>query len=177
MSLKFFIRLKSYDNTNNNNEKIPLIRAELGKIWLSIFNGFCGWVNEKGMQAAERTVSTNGWKSCWKWKVREQGIKVTYILKCNMLRDLKQHPFVTYCLLKSNVVNASTFEMRVMHSKQTNGLNFKIAFTVDNYNKKCETVFIIQFLCTIVNIDISVCSMLPLNFKDTFYLCDESKLD
>lgn len=56
----------------NNNEKIYLLRGELGKIWLSVFLGFCGWVNGKLMQAAENTISTNGLKSCWKWKVSRQ---------------------------------------------------------------------------------------------------------
>ncbi|XP_052697616.1 uncharacterized protein LOC128175814 [Crassostrea angulata] len=42
--------------------------ANLGKIWLSVIGGFCGWVHEKLMRAAERTLSTNQWKSCWKWK-------------------------------------------------------------------------------------------------------------
>lgn len=46
--------------------------AALGKIWLSVIIGFCGWVHEKGIRAAEGTLSTNEWKSSWKWKVRNQ---------------------------------------------------------------------------------------------------------
>nr|XP_034323462.1 uncharacterized protein LOC117688861 [Crassostrea gigas] len=42
--------------------------ANLGKIWLSVIVGFCGWVHEKLMRAGERTLSTNQWKSYWKWK-------------------------------------------------------------------------------------------------------------
>lgn len=46
--------------------------AALGMIWLSVIIGFCGWVHEKGIRAAEGTLSTNEWKGSWKWKVRNQ---------------------------------------------------------------------------------------------------------
>lgn len=60
--------------------------AALGKIWLSVIIGFCGWVHEKGIRAAEGTLSTNEWKGSWKWKVRNQ--------KHNAQKNKKRRHFV-----------------------------------------------------------------------------------
>lgn len=53
----------------NIKNRLTFFSANLGKIWLSVIVGFCGWVHEKLMRAGERTLSTNQWKSYWKWKV------------------------------------------------------------------------------------------------------------
>lgn len=42
----------------------------LGKIWLFVIIGFCGWVYEKGIRVVEGIFSINEWKGSWKWKVR-----------------------------------------------------------------------------------------------------------